>query len=91
MTDDQVLERAGQGLLLHLLPRRPAEAIRLRAGLDDVRLMCEPVDHGLAQPCVGEDLGHSEKGRFVLTMMAAFSARSATTWKRSSAISASET
>ena len=45
-----------QGLLLRLLPQGSSEAVRLRTGLDDVCLVGEPVEHGLAEPCVGEDL-----------------------------------
>jgi len=42
-----------EGLLL-LLPERSTEAILLRAGLDDVGLVGEPVGHGLAKACVGK-------------------------------------
>jgi hypothetical protein len=59
--------------------------VRLRTRLDDVCLVGEPVEHGLAEPCVGEELGQFREGQLVVTMTAAFSARSAMTWKSSSA------
>ena len=34
--------------------QRPSEPIGFRPGLDDVRLVGEPVDHGFAQPRVGK-------------------------------------
>ena len=52
-----------RGSLFGFLPQCSAEAIRLRAGLDDVCLIGKPVKHGLAEPGVGEDLGPLGEGQ----------------------------
>ena len=39
------------------------EAVRLRTGLDDVRLIGKSIKHGLAEPGVGEDLGPLREGQ----------------------------
>ena len=39
-----------------------------------MRLTGKPVQHRFAGPCIGKHLRPSEKGRLVVTMMAAFSA-----------------
>jgi hypothetical protein len=45
-----------RGSLFSFLPQCSAKAIRLRAGLDDVSLIGQPVEHSLAEPCIGKDL-----------------------------------
>src|ERR1039458_7436515 len=55
-------EPNSQGLLFGLLPQGSTEAIRLRACLDDVCLIGEPIEHGLTEPGVGEDLGPLREG-----------------------------
>ena len=71
------------GWLLLLLAACSTEAVGLGAGFDDVRLATlhstALQSRGLVNTC-----GHSEKGRLVVTMMAAFSARSAMTWNSNS-------
>ena len=43
--------------LAALLRQRSAEAIRLRPGFDDVRLVRQSIQQGLAQPRIGEHGG----------------------------------
>ena len=72
-------------------PQIPAARIRALAEggylerAEPVLLVGEPIEHCFAEPCVVKTWGHSEKGRLVVTMTAAFSALSAMTWKSSSA------
>ena len=62
-----------------------AEAVGLGAGFDDVGAVGDTVDQRLAQPGVGNHRGPFREGRLVVTITAAFSARSAMTWNRISA------
>jgi hypothetical protein len=64
---------------------RAAEAVGLGAGLDEMRAVGDTVDKRLAQPGVGNNLRPLENNRLVVTITAAFSARSAMTWNRNSA------
>jgi len=45
-----------RGSLFAFLPQRSAQAVRLRAGLDDMSLIGQPIEHGLAEPGIGKDL-----------------------------------
>ena len=61
------------GSLFAFLPQGSAEAVRLRTCFDNVCLIGEPVEHGLAEPGIGKDLrplgerqagGHDQRGTF---------------------------
>jgi hypothetical protein len=45
-----------RGLLLAFLAQGSTKAIRLRTCFDNVSLIGEPVEHGLAEPSIGKDL-----------------------------------
>src|SRR5664280_3633968 len=44
------------GSLFAFLPQGSAKAVRLRTCFDNVRLIGQPVEHGLAEPGIGKDL-----------------------------------
>ena len=65
----RVLQRS----LFAFLPQGSAKAVRLRTCFDNVGLIGEPVEHGLAEPGIGKDLwpfgegqvGGHDNGRFL--------------------------
>ena len=62
-----------------------AETVGLASGFEDVGSIGDAIQQRLAEAGVGETEDHSENGRLVVMMTAAFSARSAMTWKSISA------
>src|SRR5271166_1620011 len=61
-----------QGSLFAFFPQSSAKAIRLRTGFDNVSLVGESIEHGLAEPSIGKHLwplrerqiGGHDNGRF---------------------------
>src|SRR3990172_7050946 len=80
---------AGLALQNHPFPFRLSSVRRKRYDSVPVSMMCARSvirsKSALHKRALGITWVHSEKGRFVVRISAAFSARSATTWNRSSA------